>query len=124
MAFQPPTFNLTADIYSDGDYPSNPPRVVGADCQWRTIAKMHSSSFQVVGYPLRVQTEILFPIGTDVRFNVDSLGTIFQDTIDLQVPGGSLPFFVEFVYDVGKGFSNEYRVALVIPRFPWPQPQP
>jgi len=117
-------FNLTCDIYSDGDYPANPPRLAGVLCQWRTIAKLHSSSFQVVGYPLRVQTEMLLPVGTDARFNVDAFGTIFQDTILLGPGTLDLPFYVEFVYDVGKGFTNEYRIALVIPRFPWPQPQP
>jgi len=70
-----------------------------------------------------VLTEILFPPLTDIRGPFD--GPIAsEDDLVLMVPGGTLPFRVFDVYDVAKGFTNEYRIALVrkIPQWPIPIP--
>jgi hypothetical protein len=65
---------------------------------------------------------LLLPPGTDIRSGV--LGT----ADDVEVPAGSGRFYeVEFVDDVGKGFANEYRVALLIQTTAWgawPLPYP
>jgi hypothetical protein len=55
-----------------------------------------------------IYAEVLFPKLTDIRAIWNGVGT---DIIEL--PAGSKRFYsVIHVDDVGKGFSNEYRLAL------------
>lgn len=117
-------FNLTCNIYDFGSYPVGPPRLTGVACQWRGLAKETSPNYtNSPSYPAFILSEILLPAGTDVRGNWD--GVISQqDTLELIVAGGMLPFAVSDVLDVGKGFTNEYRVAHVVKVPPWPVPIP
>jgi len=125
MGFKAPTFNLKCDLFTSGTYPAGPPRLVDVDCQWRTVAKMNGLSGTFgASFPTWF-TELLMPKGTDVRFNVTALGVVDQqDTVVLKVTGGELYFETMYVYDVAKGFSNEYRIALVRTLWPWPIPIP
>jgi hypothetical protein len=63
--------------------------------------------------------ELLLPALTDVR------GAITGNQDIVEVPAGSGRFYsVAFVDDVGKGFGNEYRFALIQQLAPWPVPTP
>jgi hypothetical protein len=54
--------------------------------------------------------ELLLPKGTDIRARWNNT---LPDTCE--VPAGSLRFYdVLWVDDVGKGFANEYRIALIL----------
>lgn len=116
-------FNLTVDIYTFGATITPPPRLFAVPCQWRTIAKMMDASNIAAIVGVSVLTEILLPAGTDVR-------GIFEAPINtpdqfMLGPGTlNLPFQAVDVYDVGKGFTNEYRIALVRKLPPWPVPIP
>lgn len=116
--------NLTCSVYTTADYPAGDPRLSGVPCQWRGVAKTTSPYNAVSITSFSVPTEILLPAGTDVRSIFETAGTTVFDVILLTVEGGQLPFNVIDVYDVGKGFSNEYRVAAVVKRKPWPVPIP
>lgn len=124
MPFKVPTFNLTCDIYTANDLGINPPRLADVPCQWRGIAKLTAldSVFAVSGPPA-ISTEILLPAGTDVRGSVD--GALEQeDDIILSVFGVTRPFYVLDVYDVARGFANEYRIAVVRKLPYWAVPIP
>lgn len=130
MAFKVPTFNLVCEIYTFGDYGTNPPRLIDVPCQWRAPAKLTALSGVVAGFFSFTSTEILLPKGTDVR-GYDEGATGEYDTVVLIGPtppdppfASPLPFIAPFVYDVAKGFTNEYRVAIVDKFRPWPIPIP
>lgn len=123
MAFSPPTFNLLCDVYTFGTYPIGPPRLAGISCQWRGIGKMTAvQSLNQIAF-FSVLTEILLPIGTDVRGDFET-PINNPDTIVLSPGSLDLPFQTADVTDVGKGFTNEYRVAFVYKLAPWPVPIP
>jgi hypothetical protein len=45
------------------------------------------------------------------------------DTVE--VPAGSKRYYlIEDVEDLGKGFTNEHRIGLLVPLAPWPSPLP
>lgn len=65
---------------------------------------------------------IALPALTDVA-SARGLPFPFNDLIEC--PQGSGRFYeVLFVDDVGKGFANEHRIALVSKVLPWPIPTP
>lgn len=123
MAYNPPSFNLTADIYDLADWPSGSPRLTSISCQWRGVGKAASIYNAVSVTSFSVPTEILFPAGTDVRSLFES-ATSSYDIIKLYMGGSFRPFRVLDVYDIGKGFTNEYRVAVVVKLAPWTPPIP
>jgi hypothetical protein len=60
----------------------------------------------------QLQAELLCPKLTDIRATWNN---ILADLVE--VPGGSKRFYdVKWVDDVGKGFVNEYRLALIYMR--------
>jgi len=67
--------------------------------------------------------EILLPSGTDVRDQYCSPSNAF-DLVELLTTGAPLPFQVLLVADVGRGFTNEYRIAYVSKINGWPEPIP
>jgi len=121
-SFRKPTFNLTAEVYSQGDYPTNPPRLHLVPCQWRGIAKP-TGTLEQQNLALSIFTEILFDAGTDIRgqFNAPAIS---EDTITISALGFAWPFTVFDIYNIGKGFTNEYRVAIVYKQGLWPVPVP
>lgn len=130
MAYRPPVLNLVCDIYTFGDYGVNPPRLTSVPCQWRTIGKVTSFGDVIAGFFSFVSTEILLLKGTDLR-GYDEGATAENDTVVIIGPtppappfAAPLPFLVSFVYDVAKGFTNEYRVGIVNKLRPWPIPIP
>jgi hypothetical protein len=63
---------------------------------------------------------LLLPMLTDIRSDEKGPGSDWAE-----VPAGSGRFYqVVYVEDIGKGFSNEHRGAMLIPYPPWPIPYP
>jgi hypothetical protein len=120
MAFQPPTFNLSVNIWRNGNpnYAS-PDVTVGANLAYgRRIAPPGSVNEGVM--------ILLLPALTDIRGYWDGV-----DSDYVEAPAGSHRFYlVSNVDDAGKGFPNEHRCAVItqIPDgifgFPFPVPLP
>lgn len=111
MAFTPPNFNLPARIWrqlgAGGNYAA--PDVT-------SLVNLSVGRRVLQSVPITVSVnlqllfvELLFPKLTDVRAAWNGAGADL-----VEVPAGSKRFYiVDWVEDVGKGFSNEYRLAIV-----------
>jgi len=131
VAFTLPDFNLTCDIYT-GPWTSKVLRL-STDCnlaQGRRVVPVWI--FEVVAPTVyTLSTQLLLPAGTDVR---DGSCGGQPDLVD--VPAGSGRWYsVMTVDDMGKGFPNEYRLAILhkifeqmnpvlFPGANWPTPIP
>jgi hypothetical protein len=114
MAFNTPTFNLTVNLWS-ATLVTNPPTMSFLACLSpgrRTMLLAPST----LTNPVYVQvptwgptSELMCPKGTDIRGAQNS-----GMTNVVECPAGSARYYlVLFVEDVGKGFPNEYRLALL-----------
>lgn len=61
------------------------------------------------------------PALTDVHFGRP--GIFGQDLVEIPVASGLFYRCVD-VIDCGKGYANEYRIAVLFPLLPWPVPLP
>lgn len=121
MAYTLPTFNLTCNIYTTtGTWPATPR--LSSLCNLALGRRVESHGF-VSG---SLNMALLLPAGTDIR-----AGPVpnppGNDTVE--VPAGSgRTYAVLAVDDIGKGFPNEHRVAILtavsIATHFWPTPIP
>jgi hypothetical protein len=120
MAYKIPTFILAVNIWRAATGTVNPPDVTAlGNLAWgRRVTA-------AVGIPEDLDPDtmistLLLPKGTDVR---DSYSPGGADVIEC--PAGSHRYYgVKQVDDVGKGFANEFRIAIVYKLAPWPAPIP
>lgn len=103
MSFSLPTFNLVCNLFSQAAPPPAPPRISPV-CNLaygrRVSDQFHAASL--------MYAQLLLPSLTDVR----SLVTGQRDIVE--VPAGSGRFYlVNTVEDLGKGFANEHRLAVI-----------
>ena len=113
MAFNPPTFNLTCDIYTVVSTSVKTLRLssacnlaLGKRINWPWSASAGYGSFQ--GYT----PALLLPALTDIRDQFCDPG-VSGDIVE--VPAGSGRWYMcQGVDDVGKGFTNEYRIATLL----------
>jgi hypothetical protein len=126
MAYTLPTFNLNVNIWRASHYPAFAPDVVTLGCLAlgrRTVLPwpVAVAPFAPVGEAYGAPEWLLLPAGTDVRmFNG---GVAYSDWVECPAGSGRI-YRVTYVYDAGKGFSNEHRVAGMVPSLPWPVPYP
>jgi hypothetical protein len=112
MAFRLPTFNLTADIYqlggTGGTY--GIPNVVTV-CNLTPGRRTLEAKPVLAGQPTpAIFMELLLPKLTDIRANFNGA---MPDIVE--VPSGSKRFYqVVGVDDIGKGFLNEHRLAMLL----------
>jgi hypothetical protein len=125
MTFSLPTYNLPVSIYTGTTIPPvGPPRVstVG-NLAWglRTMPQRLTTNAATVSTSFSSATMLLLlPALTDIRPNGI---TAVADTVE--VPSGSgRYYFVLFVDDIGKGFPNEHRGAMLQQHGTWPVPIP
>lgn len=135
MPFVLPEFNLSVNIFSRTAPPWTTPRltVLGNLAFSRRVAVQsnwwNQNEFMVLMY-------LLLPPGTDVRDNSGFGGSAASADI-VEAPAGSGRFYlVDSVDDIGKGFPNEHRCAILSKAFAdvggtgtfpgvlWPQPMP
>ncbi len=114
--FSLPTFNVSVSIWrSTAIPPGGPPAViVMGNLAWGRRSAPLVSVGQSTGMTL------LLPALTDVRGDDGlALGDI------VEVPSGSSRFYhADYVDDIGKGFLNEHRAAVLRHGSPWPVPTP
>lgn len=121
MSFSLPDFNLDVNIWDIGRTPpSAPDRTVKGNLAWaRRVHTMTESDLIV-----NVAMTLLLPPGTNIQSYVQSAGS----TGYVEVPAGTRRYYqVQGVDDIGKGFPNEHRCALIIQTAlfgAWPKPMP
>jgi hypothetical protein len=121
MAFRPPTFNLTCNIWRGGNSVFNPPdlsQICNLAFGRRSDLVMYmptTSTIPAGTYEASSAVmQLLLPALTDVRPYWHT-GVIPVDPDVVECPGGSGRFYLALaVDDVGKGFSNEHRCAHVV----------
>jgi hypothetical protein len=119
MAFQLPSFNLLYHVWSGTSPPPALPRLADMLGQLRAPGRDYSAGETppVTATPI---WQLLAAKGTDLR---DAVCITGEDIIE--VPAGTGRFYViKRVDDVARGFTNEYRLAYIIKRGPWPTPIP
>ncbi len=121
MAFVLPTFNLTALIYDNSLAipPLAAPRLTTPAClAWgRRVQVTSTGGTPAIGVPV-ITMNLLLPRLTDIRgYQSGPLTDI------VEVPSGSGRWYeVTSVDDLGKGFANEHRCALILAVAPWTMP--
>lgn len=110
MAYLPPTFNLLCNIYTGPAVvpPMGPPRIANQPCQLRLYKT--GPIVNASGFTNGMYIALLLPAGTDIRGQIG-----FVAMADLvECPAGSGRFYTVRTFDdVGKGFANEYRFAIL-----------
>jgi len=112
-----PTFNLFCNLWTAPAFPppAGPPRLANVPCQ---LAFPQLSAFLSVGVAMAIYLKT--PKLTDIRGFISLTG---GDTVE--VPAGSGRYYIcQMTDDVGKGFTNEYRISVLLQSMPWPTPAP
>jgi len=113
MSFRPPAFNLTCNVWHD--YTHVAPAYAAPDATFacnlspgrRVIV---SAGGNVTQLNPRFAMELLLPKRSDIRAAWNAIAT--EDLVE--VPAGTNRWYaVSAVDDVGRGFTNEYRLALI-----------
>jgi len=123
MAFVLPTFNMVCDIYTLPYNFSGPPRIANQPCQLRApYAGAPQFASGLLGWTNAMM--LLLPPGTDIR-DLYCTPINSMDCVVLPV-GTTCRYQVAWVNDIGKGFPNEHRFAILtkIGSGPWPVPIP
>lgn len=116
MAFRVPTFNSICNVYGyDQGVPPIPPEVEPRqpqqECQltWGRRVQVSSGAGPAAEGSLTLTMSLLLPRGNDIRGPQDVRG---RDVVEVPAGTGRW-YYVVAVDDVGKGFDNEYRCALL-----------
>lgn len=121
MGFTVPTFNLAYNGWRAG---TSPPAAPGFSGMCNLAWGRRVSSYQgVISVPNEPIMTVLLPPGEDLRGPQCALPDVC-----LEIPAGSGRFYsILGVDDVGKGFPNEHRAAIVawtVAFGAWPSPIP
>jgi len=121
MAFTIPDFPLNCAAWHAGGGPPAPPDLLFMG----NLAYGKRAFTQYWDWALSsnlpgIFTCLLCPALTDIRDFTDVAGL---DHVEIPVGSGRL-YRVEFVDDLGKGFPNEHRFAMLSKIKPWPRPIP
>lgn len=121
MAFSLPTFNLLCNVWSNSSPVTGPPRAQFAcNLAWgRRVQAFSDPAFVATG----LMMTLLLPAGTDIRSYIQGGGGDW-----VEVPAGSGRRYLSYsVDDIGKGFDNEHRAAVLVQDYThgaWPTPMP
>jgi len=123
VAFVLPTFNVTCNIYTiNFPPPAGPPRLADVPCQLR--APSANNILIVSSLQANSAMVVLLPPLTDIR---DAFSPPINNRDWIEVPAGTGRYYtVIYVDDIGKGFPNEHRFAILhkMTAIPWPVPIP
>lgn len=123
MAFVLPTFNLTCNIFTWPYNPSIPPRIADQECQLRAPNTSNFTTFTGLTAGGCGITLLLPPL-VDIR-DGEVAPINSRDIVECPAGSGRL-YLVFYVDDIGKGFPNEHRYAMLAksPGLPWTAPIP
>ena len=120
MAFRVPAMPLAVNIWRNATGVLNPPDLITVgNLAW---GRRVTAATGIPGDPGEdtAVNYLLVTALTDIRDNISPGG---PDVVEL--PAGTLRYYyVKQVDDVGKGFANEFRVAVIAKLTPWPAPIP
>lgn len=119
MAFVVPEFPLFCAIAELE--PSTPPRLVGVACNLAWGRRVNNGLLAGPSDALAVGQfmTLLLPAHTDIRDGYGGSNDV------VEVPEGSGRWYTVFIVDdIGKGFDNEHRAAVIMKLLPWPVPIP
>lgn len=121
MSFSVPTFNLTCNIWRNASGPPAAPDVTeNCNLAWGKRSSSLQGIQDPAGEPFMT---LLLPVSTDIRSSKCGAGNDW-----VEVPAGSGRFYEAIgVDDIGKGFSNEHRAAVLVASTHfgnWPAPIP
>jgi hypothetical protein len=122
VGYRLPTFNLVVNIWRSTSLVANPPDIVSA----ANLTFGERTSMMIVGWATTTSAQlrsafahvlalnqILLPKGTDVR-PPDALAAPLEGDA-IECPAGSGRFYITMtVDDIGRGFPNEHRCAVVV----------
>lgn len=117
MAYRLPNFNLTVNVWRHGVPITNPPTLTTPG-NLRGVAK--GAIYDLASTSTVFYWELLVPRLTDIRGIFHTTGS---DVIECPA-GSGRHYTVIWVDDVAKGFANEYRLAMIVVKVPWPTPTP
>lgn len=123
MAFVVPAFPITVAFWRHGNATSNPPDVTSVgNLSPGRIVSASQSDVDLVGGPDPVQQcmWLRLPKGTDVQSESNGIG---GDTCECPYTSGRF-YYVINVDDIGGGFTNEHRFAVIAAQLNWPIPFP
>lgn len=108
MSFTVPTFNLTCNEWlATNPPPAVPRQILMGNLQMSRRNQNGAVAEALLGVPCMF---LLLPRGTDVR----SISQTPGGESYVEVPAGSKRYYyVFYVDDCGKGFPNEYRIAML-----------
>lgn len=118
--FVVPQFPIVCNLWT-GPAAVGPPRVAGVPCNLAFGRRTPVQWWDWAGLGLPgIWMQLLVPARTDIRGFQSATGSDVAE-----VPAGSGRFYVcDFVDDIGRGFLNEHRFALLQQSLPWPTPDP
>lgn len=118
MGYSVPRMDLTARVWTFGSGPPALPRL-STPCQLRGVSSTVAVAFNP-SFGFTMPMLLCVPEGTDLR---DASTLSGKDLIE--VPAGSgRTYQVQYVDDIAKGFSNEWRFAIITKVGLWPTPIP
>lgn len=109
MAYSIPTFDQTCNIFT-GPWPTRVLRIADQECNLQYGRRVANYNDFPTGNDFSICMSLLLPALTDVRST--ACGYI-ADSVECPAGSGRI-YFVAGVDDVGKGFPNEYRIAVLI----------
>lgn len=108
MSFTVPDFPMTCEIFN-GPWLTKTLRVTAAPCNLGLGKRTLFFAGDYIPGGSQVTSQLLLPAGTDVRSQL-----LVPNYDIVEVPSGSSRWYlVAGVEDIGKGFANEHRVAMI-----------
>lgn len=121
--FRQPTFNLMCNIWRGTLDPLTDPPSLTIRCNlaWgRRVSAPASGGTDDIGVVFTSMV-LMVPAGADIRTR--EKGAILNDVVEC--PAGTGRYYNAVVVDdIGKGFDNEHRAAVLQPQANWPFPIP
>lgn len=114
-----PAFPIMVGIRSSGSTVGAPRVTVEANLAYGKRVMTQYWDWSLSGENA-VFANLLLPALTDIR---DYSSTTGSDSVECPVGSGRF-YLVDYVDDLGKGFPNEHRFALMEKLIPWPTPIP
>jgi hypothetical protein len=121
MPFVLPVFNLSVKINRASSGTAGPGDVVTVgNLAWGRRVNAAQPFASTTGFAAGTSPVLLLPPHTDIRDPFTASGADY-----VEVPSGSGRWYrVYYVDDIGKGFGNEHRAAMLVKQTIWPAPIP